>query len=98
MSASMGHDRSKNTNQDHEDEEDLVENMMKRTGCLEKHYIVQVKLIPSKLFRSPGDNKGSVFLRGFLYVRDAQGFFYLALLAGRRIFIGLILITKIKKT
>ena len=41
MSANMGHDRSRKIDDD--DEEDPVENMMKKTGCLEKHYIVQVR-------------------------------------------------------
>ena len=40
MSANLGHDRSRKID---DDEEDPVENMMKKTGCLEKHYIVQVR-------------------------------------------------------
>ena len=45
MSANMGHDRSRKIDDDDDDEEeDPVENMMKKTGCLEKHYIVQVRI------------------------------------------------------
>ncbi len=36
----MGHDRSRKEVDD--EEEDPVENMMKKTGCLEKHWTVQV--------------------------------------------------------
>ena len=44
MSANMGHDRSRKIDDDDDEEEDPVENMMKKTGCLEKHYIVQVRI------------------------------------------------------
>ena len=40
MSGPWGQNRSRKTTED--DEEDPVEAMMKKTGCLEKHYTVQV--------------------------------------------------------
>ena len=44
----MKHDRSRRPQVD--DEEDPVENMIKKTGCIELHYAVQVqKLYPDPL-------------------------------------------------
>ena len=40
MSAPMSHDRSRKSEVD--EEEDPVEAMIKKTGCIEKHYKVQV--------------------------------------------------------
>ena len=41
MAAPMGHDRTRKEKQEDE-EEDPVETMLKKTGCIEKHYAVQV--------------------------------------------------------
>ena len=38
----MGHDRSRPTRTVDEDDDDPVETMIKKTGCLEEHYAVQV--------------------------------------------------------
>lgn len=40
MAAPAGHDRSRRPND--EEEDDPVEAMLKRTGCAELHYAVQV--------------------------------------------------------
>ena len=46
MAAEMKHDRSRRPQS--EDEEDPVENMIKKTGCIELHYAVQVQY-PSQI-------------------------------------------------
>ena len=42
MAAPMGHDWTRKAKSE-EEEEDPVESMIKKTGCIEKHYAVQVK-------------------------------------------------------
>ena len=42
----MGHDRSRpKPAEDDDEEEDPVETMIKKTGCLELHYQVQVQIM-----------------------------------------------------
>lgn len=37
-----GHDRSRKPDDEEDDEDDPVEKMLKKAGCLEEHYQVQV--------------------------------------------------------
>ena len=45
MAAPMGHDWKRKETSEEEEEEDPVETMIKKTGCIEKHYAVQVRII-----------------------------------------------------
>lgn len=45
------HRRSHNTVKDNDDEEDPVESMISKTGCLEKHYAIQFCMADHKDWR-----------------------------------------------
>lgn len=56
MSSADPHRRSRVAEQDEDDEEDPVETMIAKTGCLEKHYAIQVSLLRPPVTGCSGDS------------------------------------------